>query len=235
VTLLQLIAPKQLHPKIALHQPVRWLVFDSAVEVTVQRESGRIDLNSADQDLLFAAFAANGWDEMRARAMAARIADWRDADDLTREVGAERAEYESAGLAYEPRNGPFETVDELRQVLGAEAISQELLSVFTVYTRAQVPSAMFASPIVYRALAYADARKLGGRQWLGMAERRSDSRLPTQPTEESSLADDVIRVSACATRAGSSVCRSVIARPTVNVHKPFQIFAWRDEVNESGS
>lgn len=48
-----------------------------------------------------------------------RILDWADEDDDTRPQGAELGAYQSRG--YEPRNGPFVTIDELELVSGADA------------------------------------------------------------------------------------------------------------------
>lgn len=46
------------------------------------------------------------------------IVDWRDADDLHHVNGAETEYYATLPLSYKPRNGPFETVEELLLVKG---------------------------------------------------------------------------------------------------------------------
>lgn len=51
--------------------------------------------------------------------IAQRILDWADADDDTRPQGAEIGSYQSLG--YEPRNGPFVSIDELELVIGVDA------------------------------------------------------------------------------------------------------------------
>jgi type II secretory pathway component PulK len=228
VMLLRLIAPRPLHQKYVLNQPMRLTVFDSDVEIVMRRESGCIDLNRADEALLYAVFASNGWDEKGARQMAARIADWRDADDLVREGGAERAAYAAAGLKYSPRNAAFESVEELRQVLGGELIAPELMDAFTVYSHLNAPPAVFANIVAYRALAYAHARSLAGRSWLTVSERRERDAGPVWD-ETPSLDGEVIRVSACARRAMARACRVVYVRPTGNLQKPLQTFSWRAE------
>jgi hypothetical protein len=78
-------------------------------------------------------------EEADTRVLAARIVDWRDVDDAAGLHGAERAEYRQAGRSSGPRNGPFETVAELRQVLGAEALGDKALDAFTVYSHAREP------------------------------------------------------------------------------------------------
>jgi hypothetical protein len=53
-------------------------------------------INTTDRDLLTALFAANGWSESDASSMAARIIDWRDSDDESKEGGAESRECQTA-------------------------------------------------------------------------------------------------------------------------------------------
>ena len=53
----------------------------------------------------------------RAESVADAILDWRDADDVPRPFGAERAWYESHGR-FPPRDGAFAAVAELRRVRG---------------------------------------------------------------------------------------------------------------------
>lgn len=47
-----------------------------------------------------------------------RLADWIDADSLTRLDGAEREAYADAGQGAYPLNRPFQSMDEVREVLG---------------------------------------------------------------------------------------------------------------------
>ncbi|MFG0284814.1 MAG: helix-hairpin-helix domain-containing protein [Phycisphaerales bacterium JB039] len=52
--------------------------------------------------------------------LAERILDWADEDDDTRPAGAEIGVYQSKAYAYEPRNGPFLSIDELELVDGVD-------------------------------------------------------------------------------------------------------------------
>ena len=52
---------------------------------------------------------------------AAAILDWVDADDSTRELGAEAGYYRSLDPPYEPRNAPLKTLAELELVAGVRA------------------------------------------------------------------------------------------------------------------
>ena len=62
-----------------------------------------------------------GVDPAKAQSLADAIADFRDPDDLPRLHGAEEADYRDAGLAWGPTNAPFQTVEDLQQVLGMTA------------------------------------------------------------------------------------------------------------------
>jgi general secretion pathway protein K len=109
----------------ALANPITVQVFSQSIPVRWEREAGRVDLNAADPETLASVLDAG---------LAARIADWRDADDAAVPQGAERAEYRRAGRSSGPRNAPFETTAELRQVLGAERVPDEVLNALTVYS-----------------------------------------------------------------------------------------------------
>ncbi len=94
------------------------IVQGQEYKVQVTFESGKINLNRASRSLLSAMFIVLGNDEAVSQATAAAIVDWRDSDSITTTDGAEAADYDAAGLEYRPRNGPFESIGELAQVLG---------------------------------------------------------------------------------------------------------------------
>jgi general secretion pathway protein K len=77
-----------------------------------------MDLNHAPETRLAALFASAGADQSKARSLADNVADFRDPDNLPHSHGAEAAEYQAAGLAWGPKNAPFQDVEELQQVLG---------------------------------------------------------------------------------------------------------------------
>jgi general secretion pathway protein K len=88
------------------------------IDVALQEESGKVDINAAPEELLDGVFRSVGLEDELRRQLVDGIVDWRDPDDLHRLNGAEKDEYEAAGLTYVPRNGPFLSIDELRLVLG---------------------------------------------------------------------------------------------------------------------
>jgi general secretion pathway protein K len=123
------------------------------VTVRVQDELGRIDINHADASLLANLFRAADVPADKAQQLADGVLDWRDSDSLRRLNGAEQKEYQQAGLPYQPRNGPFLTIEELRLVLGmTPEIFQRVEPALTVYSGKATIDPRFAPPLAMRAL-----------------------------------------------------------------------------------
>lgn len=124
------------------------------VEVRVQDEAAKFDLNSTDAPTLAALMTALGVDADRARQLAGTIQDWRDPDDLVAiEGGAESREYAAAGLPYGARNQPFTTVSELQQLLGMDETTYRLLVPHvTIFTARPRPDPSFAQAPVLQAM-----------------------------------------------------------------------------------
>ena len=122
------------------------------VEVSARAEHTKVDLNFADSNLLTILFRAGGADADRAQALASAVEDWRDADDLLHVNGAEKRQYEEAGLTYGPANKLFESIDELRLVLGVgDTIFNCIRPEVTVFAQRPGVDIDFASPAIRRA------------------------------------------------------------------------------------
>jgi general secretion pathway protein K len=128
--------------------------FDGAkIELRMTDDSGKIDINVADNVMLKALFQASGIEELRAEELADAIVDWRDPDDLAGVHGAEESDYKSADLKYSPRNAPFETVSEIQQVLGMDYDTYHLIEkAITLYSGRNQPSPAYAPLEVLRAM-----------------------------------------------------------------------------------
>jgi general secretion pathway protein K len=112
-----------------------WRFADSTVHISVQDEGGKVNLNQAPEALLAALFDSVGVDPGMAQSLADAIADFRDADNLPRPRGAEETEYRAAGLAWGPKNAPFQAVEELQQVLGmTPEIYERVAPDLTIYS-----------------------------------------------------------------------------------------------------
>ena len=122
---------------------------DAKIQVSITDESGKVDLNMADELLLLALFQRAGADEDRATHLVDAVVDWRDPDDLVRPFGAEDKDYEAAGLAYGAADHGFALAGELQQVLGMDyELYRKLAPMVTVYARTARPNPAYASPEV---------------------------------------------------------------------------------------
>jgi general secretion pathway protein K len=197
--------------------------YGARVRISITDESGRIDINGADELLLTALFAGNGIDLYVAQTLADRIVDWRDADEQQQPLGAERSLYGARGLPHEPRDGPFETPGELRLVLDYPSEATALLSrAITTYTGQTGVYVQAAPPEVVAALEWADARQLGGRRWLAAAENAApvDANTP--------VAGKIVRIRAVAKTPAATSRREAVLRITGDAHAPVIVFAWRN-------
>ncbi|MBX9924939.1 MAG: general secretion pathway protein GspK, partial [Hyphomicrobiaceae bacterium] len=89
------------------------------LSIEIRDEAGRVDLNIASEALILALTSGAVPDRAAAARAADAILDYRDRDDDRREAGAERADYRTAGRGA-PRNAPFQSADELGNVLGLD-------------------------------------------------------------------------------------------------------------------
>ncbi|NJA05573.1 general secretion pathway protein GspK [Methylococcaceae bacterium WWC4] len=108
---------------------------DGVTRIKILAESGKVDINAGKEELLQAVIAGATSDEKEQARLVDAIVDWRDADDEPRQHGAERKEYQQAGLRQRPGNRPFQSVEELQQVIGIDAeLLERLRPWLTVYS-----------------------------------------------------------------------------------------------------
>lgn len=122
------------------------------VEISIQDELGKVDLNAASADRLRALLNAAGFSATDVDTLSERIMQWREPNDgrRTRRVSIE--DYKKAGLPYEPRGAPFQSVDELRLVLGVtDAVFEKLRPAITVYSQVGAVDPQVAPELVLRA------------------------------------------------------------------------------------
>jgi general secretion pathway protein K len=105
------------------------------VRISIRDEADKIDLNMAPVPLLTSLLRSVGVDSIVTQSLANSIADFRDVDHFVHPSGAEEAEYRAANLACRPKNAPFQSVDEVQQVIGMSArIYERIAPQLTVYT-----------------------------------------------------------------------------------------------------
>lgn len=200
--------------------PAAVTLFGRKVEIQVESEAGKIDLNAAPAALLASLFQSAGLAPAEAEQLAARVAEWRAP---LRGVGPDPAAdpYRAAGRRYLPRHAPFRSVDELRLVIGmTDALQQKLAPVLTVYSGTPEVDRQVASLRVLGALAEAGdefaARQREARQ---AGNAAGVDRLPAM--------GEALSIDARAETDGASATRLAVVRLTGDRREPYWVLEWR--------
>lgn len=135
-------------------------IGQTAVQVQVTDEAGKVNINMPPFDLMTALLRQIGQPPAQARSLAAAMRDYTLRTTEAIMGGDKDALYAAAGLPYGPPGTPFRTVDELRQVLG---MTPDILARLAPYVSAVTlgaPDLAQAGPVVVRA--FAEAGQGGG-------------------------------------------------------------------------
>ncbi|NOT12017.1 MAG: general secretion pathway protein GspK [Methylococcaceae bacterium] len=206
----------------------------SKVRLRLLSETGKIDINMADQTLLKSVMTHAPVEEEQQAKLVGAIMDWRDPDDLLNINGAEKSEYKAAGLNYQPRNKPFKSIEELQMVLGInEEVYQWLEPLVTVHSRQLKVDVKLASKEVLQVLPDLDASMIESA-----LQSRLDSamnKMSASPNPEGVDPGGIVGqnqaltiVSEAQLENGSSALISVIvAQSQENPSSPFQVLKWQ--------
>jgi general secretion pathway protein K len=214
------------------------------IRIQLFAETGKIDMNKAEQKLLESLFQQSPLaDDEKAQArLVAAILDWRDADDVVHLEGAEKQEYKDAGLRYQPANKPFQTLDELRLVLGMEeATFKWLQPLVTVYSGQPQVNAQLATPEVLAVLPDADAGLLQDYLKNRRDSILNDLPVPTAPVANAKSApvgDNEVLTIVCEARMdddASAVISAIVKKGDGQGSKPFQVLKWQIPVTHNES
>jgi general secretion pathway protein K len=180
------------------------------VLVRVERESGRINLNTASSVLLRALIIEVGGTPALANRLPAAILDWRTSGTAPRPGGAKIADYRTTGRAYGPPGTPFRTVSELTDVLGMTAdLFARMEPHLTVLTDGD-PDMSTRDPVVAQALTDA----------AGVAD-------DTNTTQQT--ADELLRISVTAIGPGATrYARVVVAAADFRNASPRVNILWQE-------
>ncbi|SKB00693.1 general secretion pathway protein K [Prosthecobacter debontii] len=130
------------HPALPEHDPLLHHVSPDggSYQVRLVAEEARLNINQLlaadDKVLLPRLFASWGLKPEFAAALRDALKDWVDGDDKTSLNGAERRDYEKAGLQGMPFNRPFKEIEEMLMVRGMSQLNQirpDWREWFTVY------------------------------------------------------------------------------------------------------
>jgi len=206
------------------------------LKITVTDATARVDVNAASPELLAGLFRAAGTTPDDADMLAARIVDWRDADDTASPNGAEQADYDSMGADILVGNAPFLTPDEILRVPGMSmALYTRIESAVTVWSGQAGIDPFGASRLVLLALpgiGEADADAMLAARKNAENDQRNWEILTLLPTEARAFlgrgGGRMIYVRAQAdTREGGVFIREAVLELQPGANPPFTTYAWR--------
>ncbi len=189
------------------------------VQLSMQDEGGKIDLNRARDAVLQGLFTSVEVAPEAAQHLVDAIADFRDADSLRHANGAEDADYAKAGLPYDAKDAPFEATEELLQVLGmTPEIYARVAPYITVYSPRRDVNLATAPLGVLKALSYLSPERVQAivAQRADIARTRRRFRIIAVTV--------LVEVT---TPAGGQVTREVVLRRSGRGLRPFDIVKWR--------
>ncbi|HEY1837714.1 MAG TPA: hypothetical protein VGG36_08670 [Rhizomicrobium sp.] len=214
-------------------------VFDGlAMSVRIQDTAGLIDLNVADDDALQGLFISAGLPADAAKTLTANVIDWRepvggDDADQSRTQGTTDARYAAAQLGYMPRHNPFQTVDELKLVIGmTPALFARVAPALTVYSRDSDVDEQTAPVIVLNALYPGDTNKIA-QIIAGRNNPQAQADGDQQPSGPPGVISDngsswghSYRVTIAAMPNGRRIVRTAVVEPTGDPDRPYLVEAW---------
>ncbi len=211
----------------------RRFVFDGeTLSVAIQDEAGRFDLNAADVSVFQTLLRNAGAEPKQAEAIADRMLDWRANDEAHALGGGSDEDYAAARLAWRPRHGPFQSVDEARLVLGmTPALFARIRPALTVYSRqgdidrSTAPRAALA--VFYGASPGALDNILAARNGAPPPDGVTLSTLGGIIDPATPLAGRAFTVTVEATIKGRRYTRETTLRLTGDPARPYLTLAWR--------
>ena len=215
---------------------------DAIIRIRLQSEAGKIDINKADQAVLQSLMAFAPVDSEQQGKLVDAILDWRDADNLVRIDGAEKEEYQEAGLNYEPRNKPFESTEELQLVLGMnKKVLAWLDPLVTINSKQPRINYQVASKEVLQAMPGLDAGIIDSFVIMRMESAKNNLPAPAFPlnTGSSNTAgqNDILTLisEAIVDDESRAMLSVVITKSNSNENMPFQILKWQPVTRNNAS
>ena len=131
--------------------PFQFFLEGQAIEVRISDENGRMNVNLAPENFLADVIESVTGED--GAALAAAIADWRDADQTPRSSGTERSWYVAQEQQDLPEDGPFQTIKDLANVRGmTPELHTVLIDLFTVHTNTRTIDPVWAPEALLRAM-----------------------------------------------------------------------------------
>jgi general secretion pathway protein K len=191
------------------------------MRVAITDETGKIDLNKAGADTLTSLFESAGVSPNDATTLAGRVVDWRSAGGDANGDTAE--DYSDAGLGWRPRKAPFQSVGELKLVLGiTPSLFASIAPLVTVYSHTANVNTAVASRAVLLALPGMDARKVDDI----LAQRQASA--ASQPgTNAPPPANHAFTIRSEVRAGNTDFVRQAVVDVTGNPAHPYFFYDWQ--------
>ncbi|HTO68096.1 MAG TPA: type II secretion system protein GspK [Bradyrhizobium sp.] len=200
--------------------------FDGTrINISIQDELGKIDLNQAEASLLVGLLKSADLDFGSADGLADKIVDWRTPTSLKRLNGAKEQEFREADSAYHPRNGPFQSVDELLLVMDmSPALFRRLEPALTVYSGRQ-----FIDPQVAPREALAALPDMTPDKIDAVLASRGDQQMASGQVigVPSTLRGRAFAIRIQFEKSNSTIRYEAVIRLTENPEQPYFVLSWR--------
>ena len=196
------------------------------IRIRVQDEAGLIDLNTARPEVLDQLLRSAGAADADRPQLLAAILDWRDADGDT-DDGAEDAAYAGVGRSYGAKDGPFNSVPELRLVLGmTEPVFRAMQSALTVHSGQRSINPAVSSKATLAALG---ADPAATETFVGSAQRsKTDAKAIGIDVPLSGSQGRTFTVTSVGAYGDVEVRLDVTLRPNPRTNPPFNVLDWQE-------
>jgi general secretion pathway protein K len=210
------------------------IALNAKVRIQLTSEGGKIDINKADQRLLQGLMAHAPIDEGQQNKIVGAILDWRDNDDLVNLNGAEKDEYQEAGLNYLPANKPFQSIEELQLLLGMDKdVFLWIEPLVTVYSGQAQINLQMASKEVLQVIPGLDQGLI--YSYVSARLRSAINNQPPPPFPITSVFNDTsgqnnvfnLRSEAVLDDHSKATINIVIKKSEENPETPFQVLKWQ--------
>jgi general secretion pathway protein K len=196
------------------------------MRVAIQDELGRIDLNHADRPIIVGLLRSAGLGVDTAGALADKILDWRSAGPGRSLHGAKEPDYRAASLSYGPRGGPFQSVDELKLVLGmTPELYARIEPALTVYSGRQFIDPQFAPAVAIAALPGQSSSAAAAV----VTARASQGNRAGIIAPGISLGGRAFGIRLGVERQGGALTREVVVRLADHAAQPYWLLSWRSK------
>jgi general secretion pathway protein K len=210
-----------------------WLYRDIVVNITMQDETGKIDINRAADALMRGLLLSQAVPEEDATKLVDAIADWRDADSNRRLKGAEAPEYTAAGLSYGPANALFQSTEELKLVVGmTPEIFTRIAPLITIFSGQPGINEQVATREVLRALPNVNDEQIDDyltRRDIARASRRPIPNFPQNLFRSPSNNQTPVRIrTETMVSDGNRFVREVVVRRYTDPKRPYAYLSWKE-------